>query len=163
MFPWENFPTPNLQPPPPVKTNNGLTQKYCVKWHRNILILRVIPSSWGRVREDPGNKLMTRIKWTEYYIHLIWWFSIWYVRIYFAGCVGGRGKIRAMSKMCTRIICYTINKRFIIPLRKKCYFANGFYCFGKSIQKHPDSVCENDVNNEHNACAYYLPNHWMRG
>ena len=24
----------------------------------------------------------------------------------------------------------------------------GFHFFGKSIQKHPDSVCENDVNNE---------------
>ena len=63
---------------------------------------------------------------------------------------------------------------FIIPLQKKekyewfihdstkknCYFAIGFYFFGKSIQKHPDSVgkmtltmnkidsvCANDVNN----------------
>ena len=42
------------------------------------------------------------------------------------------------------------NKRFIIPLPKNCYFAIGFYFFGKSIQKHPDSVCEDDVNNEQN-------------
>ena len=35
--------------------------------------------------------------------------------------------------------------------------------FGKSIQKHPDSVCENDVNNEQNVHAYYMPNHSMRG
>ena len=41
-----------------------------------------------------------------------------------------------------------MSKRFIIPLQKNCYFAIGFYYFGKSIQKHPDSVCENDVNNE---------------
>ena len=27
--------------------------------------------------------------------------------------------------------------------------------FGKSIQKHPDSVWENDVNNEQNVRAYY--------
>ena len=26
------------------------------------------------------------------------------------------------------------------------------------LQKHPDSVCENDVNNEQNLCAYYMPN-----
>ena len=96
------FSNPHRPPPPPapspVKTNNGLTQKYCVKWHRNILILRVIPSSWGRVGEDPGNKFMTRIKWTEYYIHLIRWFSMWYVRIYFAGCVGGEEKYEQWAK-----------------------------------------------------------------
>ena len=38
-------------------------------------------------------------------------------------------------------------------------FAIGFYFFGKSIQKHPDFVCENDVNNEQNVCGYYMPNH----
>ena len=38
-------------------------------------------------------------------------------------------------------------------------FAIGFYFFRKSIQKHPDSVCENDANNEQNLCAYYMPNH----
>ena len=32
--------------------------------------------------------------------------------------------------------------------KKRCYFAIGFYFFGRSIQKHPDSVFENDVNNE---------------
>ena len=71
---------------------------------------------------------------------------------YFASCVvffqapQGRGKIWVMSKMSARIIS---NNRFIIPLLKKiCYFAVGFYCFGKSIQKHPDSVSENDVKSE---------------
>ena len=39
------------------------------------------------------------------------------------------------------------NKRFIIPLQKMLLF------FGKSIQKYPDSVCENDVNNEQNVRA----------
>ena len=39
--------------------------------------------------------------------------------------------------------------------KKNCYFAIGFYFFGKSIQKHPDSVCENDVNNEQNVRGYY--------
>ena len=39
---------------------------------------------------------------------------------------------------------------------KNCYFAIGFYLFGKSIQKHPDCVCENDVNNEQNVHGYYI-------
>ena len=47
--------------------------------------------------------------------------------------------------------------------QKNCYFAIGFYFFGKSIQKHPDSVCENDVNNEQNVRGYYMSNHWTRG
>ena len=34
-------------------------------------------------------------------------------------------------------------------------FGNWFLFFGKSIQKHPDSVWENDVNNEQNVRAYY--------
>ena len=45
--------------------------------------------------------------------------------------------------------------RFIIPLQKKLLFDNWFLFFGKSIQKHPDSVWENDVNNEQNVRAYY--------
>ena len=72
---------------------------------------------------------------------------------YFASCVvffrspQGRGKIRAM------------NKRFIIPLQKKLLFGNWFLFIGKSIQKHPDSVWENDVNNEQNVRAYYAKRH----
>ena len=32
------------------------------------------------------------------------------------------------------------------------------------VQKHPDSVCENDVNNEQtDFYAYYMPNHKTRG
>ena len=42
---------------------------------------------------------------------------------------------------------------------KKCYFAIGFYFFGESIQKHPDSVRENDANNEQNVHGYYMSNH----
>ena len=38
----------------------------------------------------------------------------------------------------------------------KYYFAIGFYFFGKSIQENPDSVCENDVNNEQNVRRYYI-------
>ena len=49
--------------------------------------------------------------------------------------------------------------RFIIPLQKNCYFAIGSYFFSKSIEKHPDSVCENDVNNEQNVRGYYMSNY----
>ena len=56
------------------------------------------------------------------------------------------------------------NKRFIIPLQKtNCYLQLlGYYFVGKSIQKSPDSVCEDDVNIEQNARAHYMRNHWMR-
>ena len=39
--------------------------------------------------------------------------------------------------------------------KKKLLFDNWFLFLGKSIQKHPDSVWENDVNNEQNVRAYY--------
>ena len=52
------------------------------------------------------------------------------------------------------------NKRLLLHYKKNCYFAIGLYFFGKSIQKHSDSVCENDVNNEQNVCTIlYMPNH----
>ena len=36
----------------------------------------------------------------------------------------------------------------------------GFYFFGKSTKKHPDSLCENNNNiNELNVCAYYMLNY----
>ena len=57
---------------------------------------------------------------------------------------------------------YMLNHRIrglLFHLKKKCYFAFGFYFFGKSIQNHPDSVCENDVNNALNVRACYMPNH----
>ena len=38
----------------------------------------------------------------------------------------------------------------LFHFKKNYYFATGFYFFGKSIQENPDSVCENDVNNEQN-------------
>jgi len=43
--------------------------------------------------------------------------------------------------------------------KKNCYFTIGFYFFGKSIEKHPDSVCENDVNNEQNVRGHYMSNY----
>ena len=61
---------------------------------------------------------------------------------------------------------YMLNHRIrglLFHYKKNCYFAIGFYFFGKSIQKHPDSVCENDVNNEQNVREYYMSNHWTRG
>ena len=53
---------------------------------------------------------------------------------------------------------YMLNHRIrglLFHYKKNCYFATGFYFLGKSIQKHPDSVCENDVNNEETVRAYY--------
>ena len=47
--------------------------------------------------------------------------------------------------------------------KKKLLFGNLLLFFGKSIQKHPDSICENDVGNEQNVRVYYMPNHSMRG
>ena len=57
---------------------------------------------------------------------------------------------------------YMLNHRIrglLFHYKKNCYFAIGFYFFGKSIQKHPDSVCETDVNNEQNVRGYYMSNH----
>ena len=53
---------------------------------------------------------------------------------------------------------YMLNHRIrglLFHYKKNCYLAIGFYFFGKSIQKHPDSVWENDVNNEQNVRACY--------
>ena len=61
---------------------------------------------------------------------------------------------------------YMLNHRIrglLFHYKKNCYFAIGFYSFGNNIQKHPDSVCENDVNNEQNVRGYYMSNHWTRG
>ena len=55
--------------------------------------------------------------------------------------------------VCELLVLYAkpSDKRLIIPgTTKKCF---------KSIQKHPDSICENDFNNEQNVRAYYVPNH----
>ena len=53
--------------------------------------------------------------------------------------------------------CYAkpSNKRFIIPLQKTIAIWQLVSIFCKSIQKHPDSVWENDVNNEQNVRTYY--------
>ena len=53
---------------------------------------------------------------------------------------------------------YMLNHRIrglLFHYKKNCYFAIGLYFLGESIQKHPDSVCENDVNNEQTVRAYY--------
>ena len=80
-------------------------------------------------------------------------------------CVLRRGeeKYEQWAKCPLVLYAKPSNKRFIISLQKNCYFAIGFYFFGKSIQKHPDSVFENDVNNEQNVGGYYMSNHWTRG
>ena len=71
---------------------------------------------------------------------------------YFATCV----VIRAWAKCPHVLYAKPSNRRVITPLPKNCCFTIGFYFFGKSIQKHPDSVCENVVNNEKNVRAYYI-------
>ena len=38
----------------------------------------------------------------------------------------------------------------LFHFKKNYYFAISFYFFGISIQENPDSVCENDDNNEQN-------------
>ena len=46
---------------------------------------------------------------------------------------------------------YMLNHRrrgLLFHYKKKLLFGNWFLFFGKSIQKHPDSVWENDANNE---------------
>ena len=55
--------------------------------------------------------------------------------------------MRAMSKMSARIMLNHRIRSLLFHYKKKLLqFAIGFYFCGKSIQKHPDSVCENDVN-----------------
>ena len=74
---------------------------------------------------------------------------------YFAICVvvfrapQGRGKIRSNEQNVRSY--YMLNHRMrglLFRSKKKLLSAFGFYFFGKSIQKRPDSVCEDDVNNE---------------
>ena len=59
---------------------------------------------------------------------------------------------------------YMLNKRGLLfhYKKKKMLFCNWCPYIFKSIQKHPDSVCEDDVNNKQNVRAYYMPNHRMR-
>ena len=64
-----------------------------------------------------------------------------------------------MSNEQNACLHYTLNHQIrglLFHYKKNCYFAIGFYFFGKSIKKHPDSLCENDNNNEVNVCAYYI-------
>ena len=71
---------------------------------------------------------------------------------YFASCVvffrapQGRGKIRVMSKMSARITLNHRTRGLLFHYKKKLS-AIGFYFLVRDIQRHPDSVCENDVNN----------------
>ena len=72
---------------------------------------------------------------------------------YFASCVvfsearRGEEKYEQWAKCPLVLYAKPSNKRFIIPLQKKKLSGNWLLFFGKSIQRHPDSVCENDVNN----------------
>ena len=70
---------------------------------------------------------------------------------YFASCV-----VNTSNEQNVRSY-YMLNHRIrgLLFHYKKLYFAIGFYFLGKSIQKHPDSICENDVNNEQTVRAYY--------
>ena len=64
-----------------------------------------------------------------------------------------------MSNEQNACLHYTLNHQIrglLFHYKKNCYFAIGFYFFGKRIKKHPDSLCENDNNNEVNVCAYYI-------
>ena len=76
-------------------------------------------------------------------------------RGYFASCVvffrapQGQGKIRAMSRMSASLLYVEpLNKRFIIPLQKRSYFAS-ILC-GKSVLKKMHHLSfrarANDVN-----------------
>ena len=68
---------------------------------------------------------------------------------YFASCViffRGEEKYEQWAKCPFVLYAKPSNKRFIIPLQKTLS-GNWVLFFGKSIQRHPDSVCENDVNN----------------
>ena len=69
----------------------------------------------------------------------------------------GEKKYKQWAKCLVVLYAKPPNKRFtIFHYKKNCYFAIGFYFFGKSIKKHPDSLCKNDNNNEENVCAYYI-------
>ena len=70
----------------------------------------------------------------------------------------GRGKYEQRAKCPLVLYAKPSNKRFIIPLQKNRYFAIGLYFLVRVFTEHPDSVCENDVNNEQNVRAYYIPN-----
>ena len=50
-------------------------------------------------------------------------------------------------------------KGFSIPLQKNYSFVKGFNFFAKSIKNRPDSLCENNNNNELHVCAYYILNY----
>ena len=93
--------------------------------------------------------------------------AMWYIYYVFDGLAYNTCRYFASCEQwakCPLVLCTKpSNKKFIIPPQKNCYFAIGFYFFGKSIQKHSDSVCENNVNNEKNVRAYHMPNHWMSG
>ena len=77
------------------------------------------------------------------------------LRSIFSRPCGARKNTTQLAKCPHVLYAKPSNKRFIIPLQKKLLFGNWFLFLGKSIQKHPDSVWENDVNNEQNVRAYY--------
>ena len=88
------------------------------------------------------------------------WFSI-YVRIFcelrsiLPGPAGARKNTSNERNVSSY---YMLNHRIrglFLHSKKNFYFAIGFNFFGKSIQKHPDFVCENDVNNGQNVREYY--------
>ena len=104
------------------------------------------------------------------YIHLIRWFSIIkYLVLYFASWVVffRTAQVRQKYKRAKcPLVLYAkpLNKRFIIPLQKIDILQLASIFLVRVFRNVlTDSFCENDVNNEQNLCAYYMPNHWMRG
>ena len=55
---------------------------------------------------------------------------------------------------------YMLNHRIrglLFHYKKNCYFAVGLYFLVRVFTEHPDSVCENGLDNEQNVRAYYMP------
>ena len=61
--------------------------------------------------------------------------------------------VRSYYMLNHRIRSLSLHHKKIVILQLASIF------FAKSIQKHSDSVCENNVNNERNVRAYHMPNH----
>ena len=53
-------------------------------------------------------------------------------------------------------------KGLLFHYKKKCYFAVGLYFSVRVFTENPDSVCDNNVNNEQNVRVYYMPDLSMR-
>ena len=77
------------------------------------------------------------------------------LRSIFLSPTGARKTTSNEQNVCSYYMLNHQIRCLLFHYKKNCYFAIGVYCFGKSIKKHPDSLCENDNSNEVNVCAYY--------